>query len=67
MNSINACLAAEEPDISTIALRPGVVSTDMQALIRSEGKTNMPEGMYKRFVELHEQGKLGRCRHEFPV
>lgn len=67
MNSINACLAAEEPDISTIALRPGVVSTDMQALIRSEGKTNMPEGMYKRFVELHEQGKLGRWRHEFPV
>ena len=39
LNSIAATLANEEPEILSVALRPGVVATDMQAQIRSTGQS----------------------------
>jgi NAD(P)-dependent dehydrogenase (short-subunit alcohol dehydrogenase family) len=31
-------LAKEEPEVTAVSIRPGVVDTEMQAVIRREGK-----------------------------
>ncbi len=51
-------MAAEESDITTVALRPGVVDTEMQATIRTTAEGRMPDDWYRRFVGYHEDGKL---------
>jgi NAD(P)-dependent dehydrogenase (short-subunit alcohol dehydrogenase family) len=58
INHFTKVLADEETDIIAIALRPGVVNTPMQELIREKGKTGMPEPVHQKFVNLFEQGKL---------
>jgi NAD(P)-dependent dehydrogenase (short-subunit alcohol dehydrogenase family) len=52
-------LAVEEPDITTIAVRPGIVDTDMQAEVRGH-KNVMEEKDAEKFRTLHEEGKLLR-------
>ena len=51
-------LAAEEPDITAISLRPGVVDTAMQRTIREEGRAVMDEAGHDRFLRLHTEGEL---------
>lgn len=51
-------IAAEEPDVTAISFRPGVVDTDMQATIRREGAQGMPRELYERFVDYHRQRVL---------
>jgi NAD(P)-dependent dehydrogenase (short-subunit alcohol dehydrogenase family) len=51
-------LALEEPLITSICLRPGVVDTEMQALIRREGQAGMQADDYQKFVQYHSDGKL---------
>ncbi len=51
-------LAAEEPSITSIAVRPGVVDTDMQALIREKGSKVMPPELSRYFINLKQKGKL---------
>ena len=51
-------LAEEEPAITTLAVRPGVVDTAMQATIRQEGKGRMGERNYNRLSGLYEQNRL---------
>jgi NAD(P)-dependent dehydrogenase (short-subunit alcohol dehydrogenase family) len=51
-------LAAEEPKVTALAVRPGIVDTDMQATIRREGSAGMPAEDYARFVRYHEEGEL---------
>lgn len=58
INSISAQLAVEEPNISTIAIAPGRVDTDMQAVLRASGKEVMDEAQYNSFSEAFHQGKL---------
>ncbi|KAF8591596.1 NAD(P)-binding protein [Ramaria rubella] len=58
MNSLCRTLANEEPDITCIALRPGMVDTDMQRDLRSYGAKHMFEHEHVRFVEAHSNGKL---------
>ncbi|KXJ94141.1 short-chain dehydrogenase [Microdochium bolleyi] len=58
LNHINAHLAAEEPSITSVAISPGKVDTDMQKQIREEGKTGMAEAVHASFVDEHESGKL---------
>ncbi|MEL6268279.1 MAG: SDR family oxidoreductase [Chloroflexota bacterium] len=58
LNHLTATISAEEPHITTIALRPGVVDTAMQQQIRDEGKDVMPEVLYNRFTQFHEEGDL---------
>ena len=58
LNQLTYQLAAEEPDVTALAIRPGVVDTEMQAQIRQEGAGSMPEALYQRFVRYHEQGEL---------
>ncbi len=42
LNQFTSVLAAEEPGITVIAVRPGVVDTPMQDIIRREGPEKMP-------------------------
>lgn len=51
-------LAEEEPEITAIAFRPGLVDTAMQATIRREGASGMPAEVYARFVRLFEDDQL---------
>ena len=51
-------LAAEEPDITSVALRPGVVDTGMQTLIRKEGPDVMTPARITHFKQLKEQDQL---------
>ncbi|KAI9322761.1 hypothetical protein BX666DRAFT_2023206 [Dichotomocladium elegans] len=57
LNHLTSSLAVEEPQVTSIAIRPGVVDTDMQVLIRSTGKESMDKD-YQKFVDLHESGAL---------
>ena len=58
LNHFTRLLAAEEPAIVAIALRPGVVDTAMQATIREEGDEGMTVEKHRQFVQYHEQGVL---------
>lgn len=51
-------VAAEEPAVTSISLRPGVVDTEMQAEIRQSGADAMPEASKKRFERLKQEGEL---------
>lgn len=57
MNSLARTLATEEKDITTVALRPGAVDTDMQATVRSSGDKMHPTDL-KSFTDMHGNGKL---------
>jgi NAD(P)-dependent dehydrogenase (short-subunit alcohol dehydrogenase family) len=58
LNQFTRILAVEEPDITSISFRPGVVDTAMQATIRRDGAQGMPEEVYARFARYHEEGEL---------
>ncbi len=58
INSFTNILAAEEPEITAIAFRPGAVDTAMQDVIRRDGATGMPDEFHKKFVNLFAGGAL---------
>jgi NAD(P)-dependent dehydrogenase (short-subunit alcohol dehydrogenase family) len=58
INMFTEMIAAEEDDVAAIALRPGVVDTEMQATIREAGGEGMPDEVHARFVRYHRQGEL---------
>lgn len=58
LNHVALTLAAEEPDVVAVAVRPGVVDTDMQQQIRETHAGRMDPKDGERFVTLREQGKL---------
>jgi NAD(P)-dependent dehydrogenase (short-subunit alcohol dehydrogenase family) len=58
INMLTRALAEEAPEIVSLALRPGVVDTAMQAAIREKGEAGMPAERYQRFVNYHERGEL---------
>ena len=58
MNSLCRTLAEEEPDIIPVAVRPGMVDTAMQAMLRGQGGTVMPEEQRQMFLQAHAEGKL---------
>ncbi|PHH74820.1 hypothetical protein CDD82_4748 [Ophiocordyceps australis] len=58
VNSISSHLAAEEPEITSVAVAPGRVDTDMQALIRKSGADSMDKAQYDNFVEVFQNGGL---------
>ncbi|KAL2062227.1 hypothetical protein VTL71DRAFT_6493 [Oculimacula yallundae] len=57
MNHLAGTLANEEPLITTVSVRPGVVDTDMQIEVRSHNKV-MDSTDAAKFKSLHEEGKL---------
>jgi NAD(P)-dependent dehydrogenase (short-subunit alcohol dehydrogenase family) len=58
LNYLTRLLAAEEPDLTCVAVRPGVVDTQMQALIRKEGPNTMPPEQLAYFLNLKAEGRL---------
>ena len=58
LNQFNRVLAAEEPDLTVIAVRPGVVDTRMQELLRSEGPAKMPPEQAAFYKDLKTAGRL---------
>jgi NAD(P)-dependent dehydrogenase (short-subunit alcohol dehydrogenase family) len=57
INHLTGTLANEEPKITTVAIRPGTVDTEMQAEIRrSEGVMDKKD--YERFSKLHTEKQL---------
>ena len=51
-------LKNEEPEVTTIAIRPGVVDTDMQKDIRETFLKNMDEKDQQKFLSAKDEGKL---------
>jgi NAD(P)-dependent dehydrogenase (short-subunit alcohol dehydrogenase family) len=58
LNHFTRVLAAEEPQIVSLAVRPGVVDTEMQRTIREQGEAGMPPDSHRRFVQYHTSGEL---------
>lgn len=58
LNHLAMTMASEEKDITSIAVRPGVVDTEMQRDIREKHNTAMDAGDAKRFAELKSSGSL---------
>lgn len=58
LNHFTRVLAAEEPEITTVALRPGVVDTAMQAALRRQGAQTMPPEQARFYRDLKEHGRL---------
>lgn len=58
LNQFNEGLAKEEASLTAIALRPGIIDTEMQVQIRREGAMGMTASDHKRFIGFHEQGQL---------
>lgn len=58
INQLTRVTAVEEPQVVAMAVRPGVVDTEMQRVIREEGAGGMPAADHQRFVRRYEQGEL---------
>ncbi|GAA5943527.1 hypothetical protein JCM10213_005520 [Rhodosporidiobolus nylandii] len=58
LNSLGRTLGNEEPDIVTVAIRPGTPDTQMQSTIREIGGDHMLPSDHARFLTLHKEGKL---------
>jgi NAD(P)-dependent dehydrogenase (short-subunit alcohol dehydrogenase family) len=58
LNHFTRVLAAEEPDVTSLTVRPGVVDTDMQAYIRQQGPKAMSSDQLAYYVDLKERGEL---------
>jgi NAD(P)-dependent dehydrogenase (short-subunit alcohol dehydrogenase family) len=57
MMHLGQTIAAEEPEIMTLSIAPGVVDTDMQKELREQHIGKMGDDGVK-FQKLHEEGKL---------
>ncbi|KAI2604745.1 NAD(P)-binding protein [Hypoxylon fragiforme] len=53
-----AHIAVEEPSITSVAISPGKLDTDMQKAIRDDGKSSMSPKVYESFVDEHKNGLL---------
>ena len=58
LNMFCACLSIEEPLLRVAAIRPGVIDTAMQKLIREQGSACMDPQMHVRLVEMEKTGLL---------
>ncbi len=58
LNHFTRVLAAEEPAVTSLTVRPGVVDTDMQAVLRSDAANAMPAEQKAYYRELKERGEL---------
>ena len=58
LNHFTRVLAEEEPGLTAVTVRPGVVDTDMQATIRNEGLNTMSDEQVASYRQLKANGKL---------
>ncbi|KAL1650267.1 hypothetical protein SLS58_001078 [Diplodia intermedia] len=60
LNHLAETLAAEEPDVTTLSIRPGTVDTNMQDNIRATHHKHMDPKDAEKFLGLPSNGKLLR-------
>lgn len=60
LNHLALTLSVEEPEVTTVSIRPGVVDTEMQRAIREEHNKAMSANDQEKFHGLHKEGKLVR-------
>jgi len=58
LNHFTRVLAAEEKDLTALTVRPGVVDTGMQAVLRNEADNAMPAQQIAYYRQLKERGEL---------
>jgi len=58
LNHFTRVLAVEEPELTALSVRPGVVDTDMQTFIRQEGPQAMPSDQADFYRQLKDRGEL---------
>lgn len=58
MNHLALTLGAEEPDVTSVSIRPGMVDTEMQRELREDHLNNLDEQMLSKFVNAHKDRKL---------
>lgn len=58
MNHLAQDLGVEEPDVTTVAVRPGVIDTDMQKSIREQHGSVMNPDNHAKFTSLKADGGL---------
>lgn len=58
LNHLAMTLSIEEPKVTTISIRPGVVDTQMQQELRDTYASHMQEKDAAKFLGLHKEGKL---------
>jgi NAD(P)-dependent dehydrogenase (short-subunit alcohol dehydrogenase family) len=60
LNHLATTLAVEEPNVTTISIRPGTVDTEMQRELREVHHEAMDEQDAQKFATLKSSGKLLR-------
>ena len=58
LNHFTRVLAAEETEVTAMTLRPGVVDTDMQAVLRNPGKSALSSEQIAYYRQLKEKEEL---------
>ncbi|KAJ5551627.1 hypothetical protein N7535_000428 [Penicillium sp. DV-2018c] len=58
MNNFAMSLGAEEPDVTSVSIRPGMVDTEMQRALREDHGTALDAEMHSKFTGVHKDGKL---------
>lgn len=58
LNHLAMTISVEEPNVTTISIRPGVVDTQMQQELRDTYASHMQEKDAAKFLGLHKEGKL---------
>jgi len=58
LNHFTRILAVEEPELTALAVRPGVVDTDMQTFLREEGSRAMPSDQADYYRLIKDRGEL---------
>ncbi|GKZ29940.1 hypothetical protein AbraIFM66950_007171 [Aspergillus brasiliensis] len=58
MNHLALSLGEEEPEVTTISIRPGMVDTEMQRELREVHATTLEPQMHAKFTTVHKEGKL---------
>ena len=60
LDHLAGTLGSEEPDITSLAIAPGTVDTDMQKEIREVHHKTLAPSDAERYITLHKEGKLLR-------
>ncbi|KAJ6115248.1 Short-chain dehydrogenase/reductase SDR [Penicillium sp. IBT 16267x] len=60
MNNFAQTLGAEEPDVTSVSVRPGMVDTEMQRELREVHGATLDAEMHSKFTGAHSNGKLVR-------
>ena len=58
LNYLALSLRTEEPEVTSMAIRPGMVDTEMQREIREDLASLMGEDVAAKFINAHKEGKL---------